>query len=475
MNTGRKITSSHHAGVRPILLLAASLRGKWRRASRRQRIGLLISCLAVGMLLSLPLAGLLLSLNPYLPVIERVRGLLNAQPGFEEQLAALESFQTALPPIALLQTDPAPLPAADETTSPPTNPLPAPQPTEAPAQQPISAIRHSMIALQKTLEIPLDTPQLSLWLRQLQGGDALLSLQAIEGIYQRTPGVLRRLYDIRRANLAVMRQIHELTGEEWLNAAAPQPVSSSTASFAGAAPTDWIGLRRACQSVEIQLANTTYLLHQIYQEIEPVYRQDLLWGFSIWIKGAAWLWNHRTDLTLLSLGLLACSALLMAWRPLPNHLRPNRWLDSLDFSKKTSRLRLEGQPANRSFAAQSGWFIKGLSPSVPRRPLRISRRGRVQRPRLLIPVSGESPIEKPLPADGIVRIGNDPAFPVKIPLSGAEYIELWIRKARKGYFLEVMFSDRPVLVNQQTVQPARVLNDGDTIQIQDTVLIFRER
>ncbi|WP_322793583.1 hypothetical protein, partial [Bellilinea sp.] len=231
------------------------------------------------------------------------------------------------------------------------------------------------------------------------------------------------------------------------------------------------GLNRTGQSLEIQLANTTYLLNQVLYEIEPVYRQDQVWGFSLWLKAAAWIRRSQSAIFTLSAGLIAAALLLFFWKPLSINLNPRRLASRLTNGARRTAQGETGQ----LFSAQSNWLVKGLTRRPAAKPLRMSRRGSIQRPRLLIPVSGNSRIEKPLPGDGIVRIGNDPAFPVKIPLSGSEYIELWIRKARKGYYLEIMFSDIPVLLNQQPVLSSRALNDGDSIQIHDTTLLFKER
>ncbi|MFN7036645.1 MAG: hypothetical protein ACK4SN_09775 [Bellilinea sp.] len=476
MNIGRKNPHAHHRREDLLRQIAAALRGNWQRSSPRQRAGLLILALAVLLLVSLPFSGLLLSLNPYLPVMERVSGLLASQPGFEERLATLEHFKTTLPKPELIQAAGKQIIFLKEDTSRPLEPIPEPPQTEAADQQQLSAIAHSISTLQKTLDIPLNTPQLAVWLHQIRGGDALLSLQAVEGFYRSAPAVLRRLYDIRRANLALIHQINHLTGGDGLNASTwMHPVTSPVSSLPNSTVGDLIQLRRTCQSIEIQLANTTYLLNQIFQEIEPVYRQDLLWGFSVWLKAAAYIWHQRTALLILSMGLLTSAIPLLFWRPLPKNPQPGPRLVRLGFPKTPPALKEDEPKASRPFAAQSAWTVKTLTPRHSAKPLHISRRGSIQRPHLLIPVSGKSPIEKPLPSDGILRIGNDPAFPVKIPLSGAEYIELWIRKAKMGYFLEVMFSDTPVLVNQEPVKSARTLNDGDTIQIHDTILIFRER
>lgn len=468
MNTGRGKPSFQPAGWGLLAPLAVGLRANWQHTAGRQRIGLIMTLAAVILLLGLPTAALLLSLNPYQPVIEHIRILLATQPGFEEQLTDLDKLKTTLLPAEIIQR------AAEQINSSP-NPAAAPPPNATDHQQQLFAIARSLLTLHKTLQTPVDTPQLAVWLRQLQGEDALLNLQAIEGIYRHTPVVLQRLYDIRRANLALSRQINACLPENGMDFyATATPLTSSADAHLTSAFSDLQQLNRTCLSAEIQLANTTYLLNQIFQEIEPVYRQDLLWGFSIWLKAAAWLWHHRFTLLMFSVGLLVTAGGLVFWRPLPFALRPQRLMERLRPSAAPPAPSSES-PAH-SFAAGGRWLVNGLLPRQHQKnPLRLSRRGRLQRPHLIIPVSGETPLQKPLPADGILRIGSDPSFSVKIPLSGAEYIELWIRKARKGYYLDVMFSDTPVLVNQRPVYSSHALNDGDAIQIHDTTLYFRER
>lgn len=468
-------------GSPPILRLLTrnlySLKQGWQSKSRLQRSGLFTGAAALFLLLCLPLAELLLSLNPYEPVTVHVGALLASQPDFENRLETLDEFKEAiLPPTALQTANDLILRYSNEN---PDSPNTAGNATaESPVEDPLQFITtaRAILSLQKTLDQPTPAPQLAAWLGHLQQEDALLRLQAVEQIYRQTPALLSRLYEIRRANLTLMRHLNTLSGKRWLDTAASISTPPSAAeSHLNPLPAEWQGLNRTSQSLEIQLANITYLLNQILREIEPVYRQDQVWGFSFWLKTAAWIHRYQTGLLALSAGMLAVSLLLLFGKPLPHNLSLSLLVSRLNVLSQSGRKPIERGKADQSFAAQSNWLVKGLARRAPARPLRLARRGSIRRPHLLIPVSGESLLEKPLPGDGILRIGNDPSFPVKIPLSGAEYIELWIRKARKGYFLEVMFSDTAVLVNQQPVLSARTLNDGDSIQIHDTVLIFRER
>lgn len=475
MTQSRNKPSAPHPIRRLFAQTVHSVQYSWQAKSRMQRSGLLLTAAALLLLLSIPLAELGLSLNPYQPVTHQVRALIASQPDFENRLKALDDFKASILTPAAVQTAAGLLslhnPENTTLTLPAqTNPAGDAE-QDSPSQQMIATAR-AILALQKNLQTPSSAQHLAVWFGMLQKEDALLNLQAIEQIYRQTPALLSQLYEIRRSNLVLLRQINALSGEIWISgAAAFSSIPSESQHRLNPLPAEWRGLNRTGQSLEIQLANTTYLLNQVLHEIEPVYRQDQVWGFSVWLKAAAWIRRSQSIVLTLSAGLIAAALVLFFWKPLPHHLNPRRLASRL--AQEASRsVRRE---AGALFSAQSDWLVKGLTHRPSTKPLRISRRGSLQRPHLLIPVSGNSHLEKPLPGDGILRIGNDPAFPVKIPLSGAEYIELWIRKARKGYYLEVMFSDIPVLLNHRPVLSARALNDGDSIQIHDTTLLFKER
>jgi|GEM_PF-2061207 hypothetical protein len=447
----------------------------WQGKTRLQRSGLLLFAAAFLLWLSIPFAELGLSLNPYQPVTDQVRALIASQPDFENRLKRLDDFKASILPPAAVQSAAAILTRHNQENAAltlPTQTSPAPNAEQDSPSQSLIATARAILALQKTLETPSSAQHLAVGFGFLQKDDVLLNLQAIEQIYRQTPALLSQLYEIRRSNLALLRQINALSGEIWISGTA---VFSSTPTedenHPNPLPGEWRELSRTGQSLEIQLANTTYLLNQVLHEIEPVYRQDQVWGFSLWLKAAAWIRRSQSAIFTLSAGLIAAALLLFFWKPLSINLNPRRLASRLTNGARRTAQGETGQ----LFSAQSNWLVKGLTRRPAAKPLRMSRRGSIQRPRLLIPVSGNSRIEKPLPGDGIVRIGNDPAFPVKIPLSGSEYIELWIRKARKGYYLEIMFSDIPVLLNQQPVLSSRALNDGDSIQIHDTTLLFKER
>lgn len=447
----------------------------WQGKTRLQRSGLLLFAAAFLLWLSIPFAELGLSLNPYQPVTDQVRALIASQPDFENRLKGLDDFKASILPPAAVQSAAAILSRHNPENAAltlPTQTSPAPNAEQDNPSQPLIATARAILTLQKALETPSSAQHLAVGLGFLQKDDVLLNLQAIEQIYRQTPALLSQLYEIRRSNLALLRQINALSGEIWISGTA---VFSSTPTedenHPNPLPGEWRELSRTGQSLEIQLANTTYLLNQVLHEIEPVYRQDQVWGFSLWLKAAAWIRRSQSAIFTLSAGLIAAALLLFFWKSLSINLNPRRLASRLTNGAKRTAQGETGQ----LFSAQSNWLVKGLTRRPAAKPLRMSRRGSIQRPRLLIPVSGNSRIEKPLPGDGIVRIGNDPAFPVKIPLSGSEYIELWIRKARKGYYLEIMFSDIPVLLNQQPVLSSRALNDGDSIQIHDTTLLFKER
>ncbi|MEW6504085.1 MAG: FHA domain-containing protein [Chloroflexota bacterium] len=477
MANSRKKPSPLHPIRRLFTQAALRARQAWQRKTRQQRSGLFIATGALFLLLCIPLAYGLLSINPYRPVITQTRALITSQPDLVNRLKTLDEFKASILPPTALQT-------VEELIRLYGNPNPAQPGTDSHTQgggltadsQQWMAVAHAILSLQKVLVQPSPAPQLANWLDCLHTDDALLTLEAIEQIYRHTPALLSQFHEIRRANLNLMQQLHAQIESRQLDAAAAVSATASAGIASLDSPSSrWRNLNRTSQSLEIQLANMTYLLNQILREIEPVYRQDQVWGFSLWLKTAAWIIRYQSGWLTFSAALLAIALMLLFGKPLPRRVYLSHLVGRLNVLKQGMVQSLPQDESNQPFAAQSKWLVKGLKRSAPATPLRISRRGNIQRPHLLIPVSGERSIEKPLPADSILRIGSDPAFPVKIPLSGAEYIELWIRKARKGYYLEVMFCDTAVRINQRPILSTCALHDGDTIQIHDTVLVFRER
>lgn len=456
--------------------LARWLMRGWQKQSSPRRVGLICLALALTLVLTIPLARLMLDINPYHAAAEQVLALLATQPDFEAQLRELSSDRASLlekmqPTVALEYIHWYDAYAARADSQ-------APSVTARLAQH-LDQIAYAVLRYQRALGGLTGATAVAYSIGEVRSEDVNRQMTALQHIHAASPLLLAEIHEIRRANQLLAAQLSVLEQDaslqDMLAGLQSNPTDADEQTLLQTAG-QWQQIERLCQSTEIQLANTVSILNQAMQIIQPVYRQDQIWGFSSWMRIAAWL--DRRVLVLISLAAMLglSGALLIFWRPALPHF------DRSAFSaRRDSFHTLPTESASPSdtnapviFAQQSGWLVKGLTRRMPVARLNLSRRGVILYPRLLVPVTDGKPVEKPLPSEGILRIGNDPAFSVKIPFSGSEYIEFWIQKARRGYFIEVMFSDVPVLHNHRPLTCTRALNHGDQIQIQDTTLVFLE-
>jgi len=81
---------------------------------------------------------------------------------------------------------------------------------------------------------------------------------------------------------------------------------------------------------------------------------------------------------------------------------------------------------------------------------------------------------KHLSIDKAFRIGSDPRNPIHIDDPESGYIEIWVRRARANFFIEVMFSETEVMFNRQPFTGARLLHNGDLIQVGGVNMVFFE-
>ncbi|MEN4010871.1 MAG: hypothetical protein ROW48_02450 [Bellilinea sp.] len=459
-----------------VSILARSILRCWQRQSGSRRITLISLILAMVLTLSVSLSSLLLDINPYRPAARQVQALLATQPDFDLRLQQLNADKhellAAIQPTAALDYihwyDDFTARSADHVSS-----------AASRLAQHLDLLAHTVLRYQYALETLRSADELAILIGDFQNEDIHRQMIALQQIHAISPFLLNEIHEIRRANQLLAVQVNALAQDAGLRAAlaelqsAPSGTDGQTLLKAAG---QWAPALRTFHSTEIQLANTVSILNQMAQIIQPVHRQDQIWGFSIWIPVAVWAQRHASALILLAVILVLSSVIFLFWQPAISPINRHAWgarLRSLSrHLADAAKPREKNIPA--TFAQQSGWLVTGLARRAPAAHLNLSRRGPIPHPRLLIPVTAGSPVEKPLPDEGIVRIGNDPAFTVKIPFSGSEYIEFWIQKARRGYFIEVMFSDVQVLHNQHPLSTTRALNHGDQIQIQDTILIFLE-
>ncbi len=454
--------------------LARWLARGWQKQSGARRAGLVCLALSLGLAAALPLARLILDINPYRPAARQVQALLTAQPEFEARLRGLSAYRASLletlqPAVAqdyIHWHDAYNLRAGSQSASD----------TARLAQQ-LDLIAHAVLRYQRTLAELRGAANLAYSLGEVDSQDTNRQMTALQHIHSASPRLLGEIHAIRRANQALAVQLSALEQDASLQAALTglqsAPLGEDRRTLLQAAG-QWSQIERLCRSTEIRLANTVSILNQMTHVIQPVFRQDQIWGFSAWVRMAAWL-EHRAPALVSLATVLGLTSLLLFWQPTQPRFDRRAIVARLDRTRHPPANSAAGEKnAPAAFAQQSEWLVKGVTRRLPAARLNLSRRGAILRPRLLIPVTDGKPVEKPLPNEGIIRIGNDPAFSVKIPFSGSEYIEFWIQKARRGYFVEVMFSDVPVLYNQRPLTSTRALKHGDQIQIQDTTLVFLE-
>lgn len=105
---------------------------------------------------------------------------------------------------------------------------------------------------------------------------------------------------------------------------------------------------------------------------------------------------------------------------------------------------------------------------------RTTPRGGGSNPRFIVLRSSGEREVKHLSTEKAFRIGTDPRNAVHLESGESGYIEIWVRFARAGFFIEVMYSESPVMLNRQPITGARALHNGDLVQVLDVRLIFFE-
>src|SRR5574340_1752755 len=236
----------------------------------------------------------------------------------------------------------------------------------------------------------------------------------------------------------------------------------------------WKALPEACESLEIQFAGTVTILDDIFTAVNAARLKDRRMGYSLWEPTALWVDSHLILIVFTAIAFLVVAAITYFGRE-PHPVKPdatgvqlesrlNRILSSAISPTQPRKPSAEGQPVQSPSQGQP-------QASIQRR---ITRRGGGANPRFLVLRSSGERETKHLSTEKAFRIGTDPRNAVHIEGSDSGYIEIWVRFARAGFFIEVMYSESPVLLNRQPITGARALHNGDLIQVLDTSMIFFE-
>ncbi len=259
------------------------------------------------------------------------------------------------------------------------------------------------------------------------------------------------------------------------DASTPVPIALMVKGY-----TSWQNIPDRCQSLEIQFADTVATLNQIYLTIDVAWRSDRNWGYSFWEPAASWVNRNMAWLTVLVMALIAFMLVgFFRKRTASVSVPPKEPGFNFQRWSQTHITRLvETQPREKDgspdFWREANSLVRHLI-DVPAPADASARRSAPAVARLVIIQPNGQKEERPLPDEGIYRIGSDPSFQVPINYQRAAYVELWIRKARSGYFLEVMFSDDPVMVNNKPIRAARALKHGDLIEMKEITIIYLEQ
>jgi hypothetical protein len=313
---------------------------------------------------------------------------------------------------------------------------------------------------------------------QIRQQPEIIDSARLNQINQTSPMIIEDINDIRRRLLSISNNLRLIAESSDLQPiiAALTPggsISLLEGSEAGvyiSSYTVWKSIPDISESLEIQFAGTVSILNDIFTTVNAARQEDQRWGYLMWEPAALW-FNRNVLATGLSALLLLITAAGLSLRS---------QLIRLPFLPDEKTARKSGSTARITSPVKylPGDGMEGLPPAAETIPASQARRrsaaGDTVNPRLLVLRPNGERETMPLSPDKAFRIGSDPRNPLFIDNREAGYIEIWIRNARAGYFIEVMFCESPVTLNRHPITGARSLRNGDLIQILDISLIFFE-
>jgi hypothetical protein len=255
-----------------------------------------------------------------------------------------------------------------------------------------------------------------------------------------------------------------------------QPETSPIVVYA-ASYSLWQPIPQTGESLEIQFASTVAVLDDIFTAVNAARLQDRRWGYSQIEPAAIWI-NTHWGIAAVAAFLLLLLAFIISWRyrPVSVNLQEGQIsMVSRQLTRLAYALRIPlSAPRQRSASADRLTSPLNLAGSAAPKRRTTSASGTNANPRFLVLKPDGERETLPLTTDKAFRIGSDPRNPVFIDNREAGYIEIWVRGARASFFIEVMFSEQPVLLNREPITGARTLNEGDLIQVLDYSLLYFE-
>lgn len=459
-----------------------TLATRWQNQGAPRRTALAAIVLAVFVVVLLVLAQAILNLNPYQVSSAQVNAILIAQPDLESRLDYVtlaserlkRDLNAGFAREFIVWYDRFSETELDGLTAA----YAGRQPQIRASLRAIDNLAHEVLMLETMLARAQANPDLPAYIASLrhQPGDAVTT--TLNKIYTSGPLATVEINMLRSQILTVDHYarlvIEDPAGQELLQYLQPSTDSDEVRSYLISGLTIWKRLPLRCQSIEIQFANTVAILAEIQHSIDPAWRVDRLWGFSLWEPAAVWVNRNTPILSVLVVLLIGAALFTLLWRPVrwpfrpffrSLYLRARNWIAQQELNQILSR-----SAKNRVYAQDSHLLVHRLTSQS--QAARLTRSQKPKTARLMVLSPDGHRVEKNLPPAGIFRIGSDPAYPVQTSRSYPDYMELWVRKARRGYFLEVMFSEIPVLLNRKPVSSAHSLKHGDMIQVHDMLLVY---
>lgn len=437
----------------------------------------------LGVVLGLALAGsqFIQVINPYNEAAEQVSNLLLSQPDLETRL----DYRGLIRGRLSSSLDPQFANAINDVAASAENQLVdtlTPTGVRAANVRTFTSLMNNAAVELQALDARLAQENLAANLKplffQTRQQPSVADANRLNLIYDRSPKVIEDLTDIRRRLLSISNTIRSIQDNPEVLAVAEalmpdgsvSLLEGSDARVYSTSYTAWKSLPDASESLEIQFAGTISTLNDIYSAVNAARQLDRRWGYSTWEPAALWI-NHNgvllfviTLLFLLAAGVLALTyGLIQIDLPLPL----KRALGTAAAARITQPLAALRGGAGEPLGSQAAAATAGTA----RRRL-ISTDGEAAAPRLLVMWPNGERETLPLSADKAFRIGTDPRNPVFIDNREAGYIEIWIRSARTGFFIEVMFCESEVMVNRRPITAAKSLQNGDMIQVLDLTLFY---
>ena len=450
-----------------------------------------LACAIPGLLIVVLIVAsqLIWSFNPYREATEQVHYLLQTQPDLEARLDYIDLANKRLKDslgsdLALTITNTLG-PAAEEQLIE----LLAPQGIRSSDVRTFTGLLNNVavetLALQSELQQKDQAAPLKPLLYQIRQQPEIIDSVRLNQIYTSSPLVIEDLNDLRRRILSISNNVRLLTESAQLGPIAEFLTGPSASDLPADSPIQvyrnslavWQDLPRTGESLEIQFASTVSVLDDIFTAVNAARLQDRRWGYSQVEPAALWI-NANVAIAAPLAALLLMAAVYLLWRNRPAQLlepgtggqavpwQVSRLAASLHITKPLARVR--------NAASDRTTVPLNLTSPTPAKRRTASAAGESANPRFLVLWPNGERETLPLSTDKAFRIGSDPRNPVFIDNREAGYIEIWVRGARASFFIEVMFSEQPVLLNREPITGARTLNEGDLIQILDVSLLYFE-